>query len=67
MDKQFDDNALQNLKVQGLTEDERRHLLRQLVDAEQHSPVKPGTSWKWDALLVVIIAGCILSLPGSDT
>jgi hypothetical protein len=55
MDKKFDDNAVQNL-----TEDERRQLLRQLVDAEQHRPVKPGTSWKWDALLVVIIAGCIL-------
>jgi hypothetical protein len=70
MDKKFDDNAVdsseaqsskaQGLEVRSLTEDERRHLLRQLVDAEQHGPVKPGTSWKWDALLVVIIAGCIL-------
>jgi hypothetical protein len=55
MDKKFDDNAVQSLNA-----DERRHLLRQLVDAEQRSPVKPGTSWKWDALLVVIIGGCIL-------
>lgn len=60
MDKKFDDDAAQTVEVQSLTEHERRHLLRQLVDAEQRSPVKPGTSWKWDALLVVIIAGCIL-------
>lgn len=60
MGKKFDDNAVQNVQVESLTEDERRHLLRQLVDAEQHGPVKPGSSWKWDALLVVIIAGCIL-------
>lgn len=55
MDKKFDDNA-----VQSLSEDERRQLLRQLVDAERHRPARPGTSWKWDALLVVIIGGCIL-------
>lgn len=60
MGKKFDDNAVQNVQVESLTEDERRHLLRQLVDAEQHGLVKPGSSWKWDALLVVIIAGCIL-------
>ncbi|HEX9623535.1 MAG TPA: hypothetical protein VF979_04095 [Streptosporangiaceae bacterium] len=55
MDKKFDQNALQSL-----SEDERRQLLRQLVDTDQHRPVKPGTSWKWDLLLVVIIGGCIL-------
>jgi hypothetical protein len=60
MGKKFDDNAVQNVQVESLTEDERRHLLRQLVDAEQHGLVKPGSSWKWDALLVVIIVGCIL-------
>jgi hypothetical protein len=55
MDKKFVENALQTL-----SEDDRRQLLRQLVDTEQHRPVKPGTSWKWDLLLVVIIGGCIL-------
>jgi hypothetical protein len=55
MEKKFDEAALQSL-----SDDDRRQLLRQLVDTEQHKPVKPGTSWKWDLLLVVIIGGCIL-------
>jgi len=55
MDKKFDASALRSL-----SEDERRHLLRQLVDTGQHPPVKPGTSWKWDLLLVIIIGGCIV-------
>ncbi len=42
------------------TEDERRRLLRHLVAAEREPLVKPGTSWKWDLLLVLIIGGCIL-------
>jgi hypothetical protein len=69
MDKKFDARELRNL-----SEDERRHLLRQLVHTGPHSPVKPGTSWKWDLLLVLIMGGCIflagwigylaVSLPG---
>jgi hypothetical protein len=69
MDKKFDASAMQSL-----SEDERRHLLRQLVETGENPPVKPGTSWKWDVLLVLIIAGCIglaawigylvVSLPG---
>jgi hypothetical protein len=55
MDEKFDADALRSL-----SEDERRHLLRRLVDADRHPPVKPGTSWKWDLLLVLIIGGCIL-------
>jgi hypothetical protein len=43
-----------------LSEDECRRLLRQLVEREQKSPARPGTSWKWDLLLVVIVAGCML-------
>ncbi len=54
MDDEFDADTWQTH-----SEDERRHLLRQLVDTGQ-SPVKPGTSWKWDLLLVLIIGGCIL-------
>ncbi|HET9894251.1 MAG TPA: hypothetical protein VFQ44_04905 [Streptosporangiaceae bacterium] len=55
MDDKFDADALRTL-----SEDERRQLLHQLVDAEQGSAVKPGTSWKWDLLLVLIIGGCLL-------
>ncbi len=55
MDDKFDANALQTL-----SEDERRQLLRRLVEAGQTSPAKPGTSWKWDLLLVVVVFGCIL-------
>jgi hypothetical protein len=55
MDEKFDAAALRSL-----SEDERRHLLRRLVNADRHPPVKAGTSWKWDLLLVLIIGGCIL-------
>jgi hypothetical protein len=55
MDKKFDTSAVQSLNA-----DERRQLLRQLVDTEQQSPARQGTNWKWDALLVVIIGGCIV-------
>ena len=40
---------------------ERRKLLQALVDLEQAiRGAKPGTSWKWDAVLVVIVASCIV-------
>lgn len=55
MDDKFDASALQ-----ALSEGERRQLLRRLVEAEQSSPAKPRSNWKWDLLLVVIIAGCVL-------
>jgi hypothetical protein len=55
MDDKFDAKALQSL-----TEDERRTLLRQLVDQEPAASARPDTSWKWDLLLVVIIFGCIV-------
>jgi hypothetical protein len=55
MDEKFDADALRRL-----SDDERRHLLRRIVAADSHPPVKPGTSWKWDLLLVLIIGGCIL-------
>lgn len=55
MDEKFDAESLRRL-----SEDERRHLLRRLVAADRHPPVKPGTSWKWDLLLVLIIGGCIV-------
>jgi hypothetical protein len=55
MDEKFDAR-----KLRSLSEDERRHLLRELVHTGPHPPVKPGTSWKWDLLLVLIIGGCIV-------
>ncbi len=55
MSNKFDASALRDLG-----EDERRNLLRQLVSNEQDSPARPGTSWKWELLLVLIIGGCIV-------
>jgi hypothetical protein len=55
MDEKFDANALGSMSA-----DERRHLLRRLVDTEMHPQAKPGTSWKWDLLLVLIMGGCVL-------
>ena len=55
MDEKFDAEALRSL-----SEEERRHLLRRLVDADRHAPLKLGASWKWDLLLVLIIGGCIV-------
>jgi hypothetical protein len=53
MDEHFDANALRSMSA-----DERRHLLRRLVASEPRA--KPGTSWKWDVLLVIIMGGCVL-------
>jgi hypothetical protein len=55
MDKKFDDDVLASL-----TEDERRQLLRRLVSTELRPGGRPGTSWRWDLLLVLIIVGCIV-------
>ena len=54
MDEKFDASVLRSL-----SEDERRRLLRRLVAVDRHAPVKPGTSWRWDLLLVLIVAGCV--------
>lgn len=55
MDEKFDADALRSL-----SEDERRHLLRRIIASDRHPPVKPGASWKWDLMLVLIIGGCII-------
>ncbi len=39
---------------------ERRALLRTLVALEQDATPAPGSSWKWDAVLVFIVAACIV-------
>ena len=43
-----------------LTRAERRQLLRALVALEQQSSPAPGTSWKWDAVLVFIVGSCVV-------
>jgi hypothetical protein len=55
MDEKFDADVLKNL-----SEDERRQLLRALVSSEQRSEARPGTSWRWELLLILIIAGCVV-------
>jgi hypothetical protein len=54
MDEKFAANAVHDLSA-----DDRRQLLRELVETEQQA-AKPGTSWKWDLLLILIIGACIL-------
>jgi hypothetical protein len=44
----------------GLSKAERRKLLRALVAMEQQSGPAPGSSWKWDAVLVFIVGSCIV-------
>ncbi len=55
MDESFDLDGLATLSTP-----ERRKLLRALVALEQEGAPTPGTSWKWDAVLVVIVGSCIL-------
>jgi hypothetical protein len=43
-----------------LSQAERRKLLRALVAMEQQSAPAPGSSWKWDAVLVFIVGSCIV-------
>jgi hypothetical protein len=50
-----------NLEVlSNLSRAERRKVLRALVAIEQQSGPAPGSSWKWDAVLVFIVGSCIL-------
>ena len=55
MDNMLDPEALANLSAT-----DRRNLLRTLVALEQGDTPAPGSSWKWDAVLVVIVAACIV-------
>jgi len=55
MDDKLDAEALANLSPA-----ERRKLLRVLVALEQEAAPAPGGSWKWDAMLVFIVASCIM-------
>ena len=55
MDKMLEPEMLASLSVS-----ERRKLLRTLVALEQDATPTPGSSWKWDAILVFIDVSCIL-------
>jgi hypothetical protein len=55
MDKTPELETLANLSVS-----ERRKLLRALVALEQDATPPPGSSWKWDAILVFIAVSCML-------
>jgi hypothetical protein len=55
MDKMLEPETLANLSVS-----ERRKLLRALVAMEQDATPAPGSSWKWDAILVFIVVSCVL-------
>jgi hypothetical protein len=55
MNSKLDPEALIQLSAA-----ERRKLLQALVALEQESGPAPGTSWKWDAVLVFIVASCLM-------
>jgi hypothetical protein len=55
MEKILDADALAALSVR-----ERRKLLRMLVALEEEAAPAPGSSWRWDAILVFIVGSCIV-------
>src|SRR5689334_9704986 len=55
MEKILDADALAALSVS-----ERRKLLRMLVALEEEAAPAPGSSWKWDTILVFIVGSCIV-------
>jgi hypothetical protein len=55
MDEMLNDEALSKLSAA-----ERHQLLRKLVDIERQSSAAPGSSWKWDAVLVIIVVSCVV-------
>ncbi len=55
MNEKFDPDELRELSPA-----ERQQLIRELVALERQSTPAPGSSWKWDAVLVVIVASCII-------
>jgi hypothetical protein len=54
------DNMLDPDAIARLTPAERRELLRTLMAMEQDAEPAPGSSWKWDAVLVVTVGACIV-------
>jgi len=54
------DNVVDPDALARLSPDQRRELLQGLVALEQQSAPRPGSSWKWDVLLIVTVAACIV-------
>ena len=47
-------------ELRKLSPAQRRRLLRELVAIERQSGPAAGSSWKWDAVLVLIVASCLI-------
>jgi hypothetical protein len=54
------DNILDPEQLAKLSKGDRRKLLQALVALEQVEGPKPGTSWRWDAVLVVVVGACVV-------
>jgi hypothetical protein len=54
------DNTPELETLANLSVSERRKLLRALVALERDATPRPGSSWKWDAILVFIVVSCLL-------
>jgi hypothetical protein len=55
MNELFDADELRKLSPR-----QRQQLIRDLVSLDGQSTAAPGSSWKWDAVLIVIVASCII-------
>ncbi len=55
MNETFDVDELRELSPA-----QRHRMMRALVALERQSLPDPGGSWKWDAVLVIIVASCIV-------
>src|SRR6266702_7117131 len=53
-------NMLDPEELAKLSAAERRTWLRTRAARQQDTTPPPGSSWKWDAVLVFIVAGCIV-------
>jgi len=54
------DNVVDPDALARLSPDQRRELLQGLVALEQQSAPRPGSSRKWDVVLIVTVAACIV-------
>src|SRR4029077_5747396 len=53
-------NILDPDQLAQLSSGDRRELLQALVALEQAEGPKPGTSWRWGAVRVVVVGACIV-------
>jgi len=54
------DDSFNREELRKLSPAQRRRLLRELVLLERRAGPAVGTSWKWDAVLVVVVASCVI-------